>query len=132
MRTIAAVASLLATISFAAVDIAAVPISPWPYVLWCVVWTLTGAVLAVRRPANLIGWFSLLLLCPLGRIPIVATAVFIPVGLLTSADMAGTSVIAILIGLFAMPIAVGVAILRYRLYEIDALISRTLVYEWST
>ena len=36
--------------------------------------------------------------------------------------------IPILTGLFAVPIAVGVAILRYRLYEIDALISRTLVY----
>ena len=31
-------------------------------------------------------------------------------------------------GLIAVPIAVGVAVLRYRLYEIDALISRTLVY----
>ena len=33
-----------------------------------------------------------------------------------------------LTGLIAVPIAVGVAVLRYRLYEIDALISRTLVY----
>ena len=33
-----------------------------------------------------------------------------------------------LTGLVAVPIAVGVAVLRYRLYEIDALISRTLVY----
>lgn len=31
-------------------------------------------------------------------------------------------------GLIAVPIAVGVAVLRYRLYDIDALISRTLVY----
>lgn len=31
-------------------------------------------------------------------------------------------------GLVSIPIAVGIAILRYRLYEIDALINRTLVY----
>jgi hypothetical protein len=32
------------------------------------------------------------------------------------------------IGLFALPICIGIAILRYRLYEIDRLISRTLSY----
>ena len=33
-----------------------------------------------------------------------------------------------LVGLSAMPIAIGVAITRYRLFEIDRLINRTLVY----
>jgi hypothetical protein len=33
-----------------------------------------------------------------------------------------------MMGLICLPIAVGVAILRYRLYEIDIIINRTLVY----
>jgi hypothetical protein len=40
----------------------------------------------------------------------------------------GGSFVLSMMGLMCLPIAVGVAILRYRLYEIDLIINRTLVY----
>jgi hypothetical protein len=273
MRTISAVALLLAAIAFSAIDFAlAEPVPGYLFVLAWGVFALTGAVLAIRRPANPIGWLFLviavaaegsqfasnggpvdpaggpasilrliavgawvlpygllpvlLILFPTGRpptprwwIPIVAAAVIVPTNVLISTDEGGTSILSILFGsgaaaladslqtftgvglmglyfvavaslfrrrrsasaderqqlkwvayagallalafigtsvaffsplraldpdaavpvtmfggvpfitgLIAVPIAVGVAVLRYRLYEIDALISRTLVY----
>jgi signal transduction histidine kinase len=46
---------------------------------------------------------------------------------ITGGDGAAT-VIATTLALTAIPVAIGVAVMRYRLYEIDRLINRTLVY----
>jgi hypothetical protein len=42
--------------------------------------------------------------------------------------LGGVAYAFVLIGLAGMPIAMGIAITRYRLYEIDLIINRTLVY----
>jgi len=43
-------------------------------------------------------------------------------------NYAGVTGVVMTVALIALPISVGVAVLRYRLYEIDRLVSRTLVY----
>jgi hypothetical protein len=90
--------------------------------LWPLGFALAVAAMAVRfrRSEGVerlqIKWFlaaaSLLLLLPvleIARLPLVSDAIF-------------------LLTLVALPAAVGVAVLRYRLYDIDRLISRTLAY----
>ena len=59
-------------------------------------------------------------------IPAAVVAGWIESLLGSSSDTA--TVIGLVLVVLAMPLAIGVAVLRYRLYEVDRLINRTLVY----
>ena len=48
----------------------------------------------------------------------------LPVGL----DDSWLGLLPIVLGMFAMPLSIGVAVLRFRLYDIDVVVKRTLVY----
>jgi hypothetical protein len=55
-------------------------------------------------------------------------SIFVCSGIVSVAAPNGVVAFIAFIGLFAFPICIGVGILKYRLYEIDRLISRTLSY----
>jgi hypothetical protein len=55
-------------------------------------------------------------------------AVSLPFGGTPTGVVASTADVVFSIGLLAVPISVGIAVMRYRLYEIDRIINRALVY----
>ena len=91
---------------------------------------LVGGVLAVRsrfrRAAGVERLQLKWLAYASALVPAVVAVCLIENALLGTADKATEG--AIVIALIAVPVAIGIAVMRYRLYEIDRLINRTLVY----
>jgi signal transduction histidine kinase len=101
----------------------------WPLVFLGVIGTLVAAVWAVRvrfRRAAGIERLQLKWLAYAAFLVPTTVLVCLVEALVTDGDTLLTVSLILMLG--AIPVSVGVAVLRYRLYEIDRLINRTLVY----
>ena len=74
-----------------------------------------------RQQLKWVGAAALLLGLDLIAVMLLATFGAIP-------ESGGVTFVLLALGIALLPVAVGIAILRYRLYDIDVLIRRTLVY----
>jgi hypothetical protein len=91
---------------------------------------LASLVVRYRRAAGVerqqLKWFAVVIAIggPATVIALLTSNITTGIG----ADISSLSFLTAVIGLALLPIAIGIAVLRYRLYEIDRLISRTISY----
>jgi hypothetical protein len=90
---------------------------------------LIGAVVSLvlrHRRARGVERQQVTLLMAAGVLAVTTFLVSWPVEIVLNAADLGLAIT--LLGILAIPVAIGIAMLRYRLYEVDRVISRTLVY----
>ena len=96
-----------------------------PFLMVIMVASVSSVVLRFRRSRGeerqQIKWFAFAIVLLVGSIVLGILANFAPgFGAFTNALQ--------VLGVSSVPVAVGIAILRYRLYDIDRIVNRTLVY----
>jgi hypothetical protein len=94
--------------------------------------SFASLVVRFRRSAGVerqqLKWFTYAAVLPFLSLAVAGVAaVLLPEGLGDTVDDVGWAAF-VLASALGMPMAVGIAILRYRLYDIDVVINRTLVY----
>ena len=73
-------------------------------------------------------WLALVGLVALAAVAVGVFGTFLPAGTWRDGSDAATYVILLIIFVLGIPAATGIAVLRHRLYDIDLVINRTLVY----